>query len=175
MRNSGGGHGRKKKLAPMDRFSEYERNFVKTYNHMISSRVVDFAVKQNAGVIKLELLEGFSKDKRNGFILRNWSYFELQTQIEYKAKRMGIDVIYIDPYHTSQTCSGCGHWEDGQRIDQATFVCKSCGEKINADYNAARNIAMSTKEVKKREDCEFYKKHSGSDTAQPTSRLEDEV
>ena len=55
----------------------------------------------------------------------------------------------IDPYHTSQICSCCGHWEEGQRINQSTFICKNpeCknfGVKINADFNASRNIALST-------------------------------
>ena len=77
--------------------------------------------------------------------------------IEYKAKAAGLEVRYIDPYHTSQTCSYCGHYEKGQRISQSKFVCKNpeCSggkgkqradgtfEGINADWNAARNIALS--------------------------------
>ena len=81
--------------------------------------------------------------------------------IEYKAKAAGIEVRYIDPYHTSQTCSFCGHYEKGQRLNQSKFVCKNPDcvkgkgkqrsdgsfEGINADWNAARNIALSTKIV----------------------------
>ena len=112
----------------------------------------------------MERLTGFGRDKHDEvdsdfkFILRYWSFFELQTMIEYKANAAGIEVRYIDPYHTSQTCSFCGHYEKGQRISQSTFVCKNpdCekgkGKKhsdgtyegINADWNAARNIALST-------------------------------
>lgn len=71
--------------------------------------------------------------------------------IEYKAKLEGIEVKYIDPAYTSQTCSYCG--ERGERKKQEEFVCtnpqcKRRGEKINADFNAARNIAMSKKIVK---------------------------
>ena len=164
-----GGHGRKKKLQALDRFTEKERNFVKTYNHMISSKIVDFCVKNNAGTLNLELLEGFSEKQRNNFILRNWSYYELQSMIEYKAKIAGIVVNYIDPYHTSQSCSKCGHYEEGQRgkIVEGEFIsklhggdiflCKECGTKLNSDFNAARNIAKSTKRVDKKEDCEYYR------------------
>ena len=81
--------------------------------------------------------------------------------IEYKAKMEGIIVRYIDPYHTSQTCHICGHYESGQRLSQASFVCKSCGEEHNADYNAGKNIAMSTKFVTEKSECEFYKKKKG--------------
>ena len=136
-----GGHGRKKKMQPLDKFREKERNFVKTYNHYVSKEVVDFAVKNNAKYINMEDLSGFKGDNR---ILRNWSYYELQQFIEYKAAKYGIVVRYINPYHTSQVCSCCGHWEEGQRMDQAHFVCKKCGTELNADYNAARNISMST-------------------------------
>ena len=85
---------------------------------------------------------------------RNWSYFELQKMVEYKAKLYNIEVRYVNPRHTSQTCSFCGHLEDGQRLSQQEFLCKNpkCDNKddknenkiINADYNGARNIARST-------------------------------
>lgn len=136
-----GGHGRKKKLKPLERLSDRERNFVKTYNHYVSKNVVDFAVKNKAKYINIEDLTGYDTSK---FILRNWSYYELQQFITYKAKKYGIEVRKINPCYTSQVCSCCGHWEEGQRIDQAHFKCKSCGEELNADFNASRNIAKST-------------------------------
>lgn len=140
LKNSSGGHGRNKKLKPLDRFTEYEKNFVQTYSHMVSKRVVDFAVKHNAKYINVEDLEGY---RASDFILRNWSYYQLQQYITYKAGIYGIEVRKINPYHTSQICSCCGHWEDGQRIDQSHFKCKSCGAELNADFNAAKNIAKS--------------------------------
>ena len=140
-----GGHGRGKKLKALDNITEKERNFVKTYNHFVSKNVVDFAVKNKAKYINIENLEGFDS---NEFVLRNWSYYELQQFITYKASKYGIEVRKINPYHTSQICSCCGHWEQGQRLDQAHFKCKSCGAELNADFNGARNIAMSKKFVK---------------------------
>ena len=143
LKYSNGGHGRKKKMKPMDRFTKAEKNFATTYNHMISKRVVDFAIKNKAKYINLENLKGFDKNKT---ILRNWSYYQLQGFITYKADKYGIVVRKINPYHTSQTCSYCGHWEEGQR-EGRDFKCKSCGYKENADFNAARNIAMSNEFV----------------------------
>lgn len=173
-----GGHGRSKKLKGLDRIKGKERNFARSYNHFISKEVVDFALKNLAGVIKMELPEGFGRAETHAFVLRNWSYFELQNMIEYKAKRKGIKVVKIDPYHTSQTCSACGHFEEGQRVDQATFVCKGCGEKMNTDFNAALNIARSDKVVTKKEQCEAYKKMKaegsdrGADEMQKENREE---
>ena len=151
-----GGKGRQKKLKTLKSLEQKERNFSRSYNHFISKEVVEFALNKRAGVIKLEMLEGFGQEERHAFVLRNWSYFELQNMIEYKAERVGIKVVKIDPYHTSQTCSACGNYEEGQRKDDK-FECKSCNEKLDADYNAALNIARSDKIVSKKEECEYYK------------------
>jgi len=160
-----GGHGRKQKLKALERIKDKERNFARSYNHGVSREVVNFALKHNAGVVKLEFLKGFGEDKRHAFVLRNWSYFELQSMIEYKAKREGIAVVNVDPYHTSQTCSTCGNYEHGQR-DGHNFKCKICGENLQADHNAALNIARSEYIVKKKEDCEFYKQSRPGPTAE---------
>ena len=147
LAKSNGGHGRKKKMAAIERFEQYESNWVRSYNHMVSRRIVDFAIKNQAKYINIECLEGFG-ESGHSYILRNWSYYQLQQDIIYKANMVGIEVRKVNPYHTSQTCSCCGHWEEGQRKDQAHFVCGSCGAELNADFNAARNIAMSTDFVK---------------------------
>lgn len=152
-----GGHGRKKKLEPLEKLKGKERNWVHTQNHVYSREVIKQALKQNAGTIHMESLKDFGKGKDGyvkdeyKYLLRYWSYYELQSMIEYKAKLEGIEVKYIDPAYTSQTCSYCG--ERGERKKQEEFVCtnpqcKRRGEKINADFNAARNIAMSKKIVK---------------------------
>jgi putative transposase len=47
----------------------------------------------------------------------------------------------VNPAHTSQTCSGCGHRDPESRESQSRFRCRACGLTVNADVNAARNIA----------------------------------
>lgn len=161
--STNGGHGRKQKLQALERLEGKERNWVHLQNHIFSKTLIEYALKSDAGVIQMERLTGFGRDKFDEvddgykFILRYWSFFELQSMIEYKANAAGIEVRYVNPYHTSQTCSFCGHYEKGQRVNQSTFICKNpdCekgkGKKrkdgtfegINADWNAARNIALS--------------------------------
>lgn len=141
LQNVRGGKGRKDKMAALDNMRENERNWVKTYNHALSKRVVAFAVKNKCAKIQLEKL---SSDGFNNRILRNWSYYELQSMIEYKAEREGIEVVYINPAYTSQTCSKCGYVDKENRESQERFACKSCGFELNADHNAAINIARST-------------------------------
>lgn len=149
LKNSNGGHGRKKKLKPLDRMDKAEARFVETYCHMVSKRVVEFAVKNRAKYINIENLNGYDSSE---FILRNWSFYKLQQYITYKAERYGIVVRKVNPCYTSQICSVCGNWEPDQRKSQAKFECanEECASHdkykygFNADFNAARNIAMST-------------------------------
>ena len=144
LKNVKGGKGRHKKLKNLDRLSECERNFAKTYNHMISKRIVEFAKKHKCEFINMENLtkEGFSDS-----ILRNWSYYELQSMVEYKADRIGIKVRYVNPSYTSQTCSRCGHIDKENRQTQEKFICTKCGFELNADHNASINIARSKEYV----------------------------
>lgn len=153
-----GGRGRKKKLAPLEKLREKERNWVRTKNHIFSREIIKYALKIGAGTIHLEKLKNIGKDKEGNieeskkYILRNWSYHELQEMIEYKAAMEGITVKYVNPAYTSQTCSCCGN--RGERISQSIFkcLCPECSEyekEVNADYNAARNIARSEIFVKK--------------------------
>lgn len=168
--STNGGHGRKQKLQALERLEGKERKWVQLQNHIFSKELINFALQNNAGVIQMENLSGFGKnkydevDEKFKYILRYWSFFELQTMIEYKADKVGIEVKYVNPYHTSQTCSFCGHYEQGQRINQSTFICKNpdCKEGkgkqnsdgsyngINADWNAARNIALSKDYIDKK-------------------------
>ena len=140
-----GGKGRNKKMQALDRLRDKEKNFATTYNHMISKNVVEFAKKNQCEYINMEKL---TKDGFNNTILRNWSYYQLQQYIEYKAEREGIKVRYIDPAYTSQTCARCGHVDKENRQTQEKFICTECGFELNADHNAAINIARSDKFVK---------------------------
>ena len=140
-----GGKGRKKKTQALDRLRDKEKNFATTYNHMISKNVVEFAKKNQCEYINMEKL---TKDGFNNKILRNWSYYQLQQYIEYKAEREGIKVRYIDPAYTSQTCARCGHIDKENRQTQEKFICTKCGFELNADHNASINIARSDKYIK---------------------------
>lgn len=140
-----GGKGRNKKMQALDRLRDKEKNFATTYNHMISKNVVEFAKKNQCEYINMEKL---TKDGFNNKILRNWSYYQLQQYIEYKAEREGIQVRYIDPAYTSQTCARCGHIDKENRQTQEKFICTKCGFELNADHNASINIARSDKYIK---------------------------
>lgn len=132
------GHGIKTRIKPIKFAEEKIANFRNTVNHNYSRYIIDFAVRNGCGTIQMENLKGINKDN---FFLKNWTYHDLQEKIKYKAQEAGIDVILVNPQYTSQRCSSCGVIDKENRIDQAKFVCKSCGFCCNADYNAALNIS----------------------------------
>ncbi len=136
------GHGYKTRVKGIN--DSYVSNFADTYNHKISKYVVDFAVKNDCGVIQMEDLSGATSNKYDRF-LKEWSYYDLQTKIGYKAEEQGIEFVKINPKYTSKRCSKCGCIHEDNRNckdDQAKFECQVCGHKENADVNASKNIAI---------------------------------
>lgn len=138
LQYSKGGKGRKKKLKALERFRAKERNFAKTYNHTLSSNIVNFARVNKCEYINLEKLTKNGFDNR---LLGLWGYYELQNMIEYKAERQCIKIRLVEASYTSQTCSQCGHIDKDNRQAQSKFVCLNCSFTANADYNASMNIA----------------------------------
>ena len=138
------GHGYKTKMKPVNKIRDKISNFSDTYNHKISKYIVHFAVESNCGIIQMEDLSGATEDTHNK-ILKEWSYYDLQEKIEYKAKEQGIEVIKINPKYTSKRCSKCGNIHTDNRDcknNQAKFKCVVCGHEENADINASKNIAI---------------------------------
>ena len=136
-----GTKGAKKRLKKL---AGREARFRKHENHVISKTVVKLAKGTDRGIV-LENLKGINgrttvrrSDRARHF---RWSFSQLRSFIEYKAKLVGVPVIAVDPRNTSRTCNICGHCEKANRTSQAIFLCKSCGYSVNADFNAARNLA----------------------------------
>lgn len=138
------GHGRKTKMAKLENLRNKVHNFNDLYNHKVSRYIVNLAKKRNCGVIQMEDLSKATKEVTDRF-LKEWSYYDLQTKIEYKSKKEGIKVIKVNPKYTSKRCSKCGCIHKDNRDcknNQAKFKCVICGYELNADINASRNIAI---------------------------------
>ncbi len=121
----------------LKKLSGKEQRFMAWINHNISKDIVS---KFKGNKIVMENLKGIRKQrrgKRMNYWISNWSFYQLQCFIQYKAERKGIEVIKVKPNYTSQICSKCGTL--GSR-SSANFVCH-CGFSLNADLNASRNLA----------------------------------
>ena len=122
-------------------------------NHIIAKQLVATAERTSRG-IALEDLSGIrqrvtaKKDQRAR--LHSWAFAQLGAFVEYKARRAGVPVVFVDPRNTSRQCSECWHTHRTNRVTQARFVCRSCGIVRHADHNGSRNIAHRGEAVWKR-------------------------
>jgi putative transposase len=130
------------KFGALKACKDRESRIVRDLNHKLSRKLVSMAKEQNAALV-FEDLSGIRKTKKQypsfKYALHSWSFYQLQTFVEYKAKLLGVPVLYVDPAYTSQDCSRCG--ARGQR-SRKSFVCPVCGHVDHADVNAAFNIAL---------------------------------
>jgi transposase len=62
------------------------------------------------------------------------------TEHSTKPRLQAYLLIKVDPAYTSQVCSECGY-TDRKNRNGSDFKCKQCGHSMDADYNAAINIA----------------------------------
>ena len=123
------GHGYKTRMNPVDKVRDKVSNFADTINHKYSKYIVEFAEKSGCGVIQMEDLSGATANVNEKF-LKEWSYYDLQQKIIYKAKEKGIEVRKISPKYTSKRCNKCGNIHEDNRNckdNQAKFKCVICG------------------------------------------------
>ena len=138
-------YGRAKRVDKIREQKGKERRWMSDINHKLSKSIVEIASQYDNPVIVLERLDGIRDrvraSKRFNRMMSSWAFRQLNDFIQYKADRLGIEVLYVDPRNTSKACNKCGHATRSNRPSQSQFRCVSCGYTCNADANAAINIA----------------------------------
>ncbi len=114
-------------------------------HHQISRQIVDLTAAYERPVMVFETLDGIRSrvdgSQRFHRRMNSWAFRQWMDFVTYKAALAGIRVVFVDPRGTSKACSGCGHSSRSNRPDQSYARCVHCGYELNADLNAARNIA----------------------------------
>ena len=136
--------GTKSAKRKLKKLSGRERRFATDVNHSTAKSLVKIAQCNRLGLAfedlkhirkRVQVRRGQRDD------LHSWAFYQLQSFAAYKAQRVGIPTVWVDPRNTSRTCSRCGYCGKANRQTQAVFECQSCGYTANADENAAKNIA----------------------------------
>lgn len=128
----------------LQKMARHESRFRRNVNHVIAKQLVAHA-KDTHAALSLEDLTGIRdrmtvrKGQRNK--QHGWSFRQLREFIAYKAQRLGVPLVLVDPRHSSQECAQCGYVDKRNRRSQAEFSCLQCGHTAHADTNAARNLA----------------------------------
>jgi len=103
-----------------------EQRIIRDINHKVSTKLVNEVYKVKGGLV-FEDLKGIrttAKTRRKQrYSLNSWSFYQLQMFVEYKAKKLGVPIYYVEPQYTSQRCCKCGHIERANRKGNL-FNCK---------------------------------------------------
>lgn len=76
----------------------------------------------------------------NRWLNSHWAFRKFRSMLEQKTRRRGEALLLVvEPSGTSSLCYKCG--TKGKR-EKWKFTCPNCGNQINADLNAAINIAL---------------------------------
>ncbi len=132
--------GKLKKLSAIRKQQNKEHRYMKDQNHKISRQIVNMAIDDQVSVIKIEKLKNIRQttrtSRKNAKNLHNWSFYQLQMFIAYKAALAGIRVVEVNPAYTSQTCPIC---EKRNKAIDRTYRCP-CGFHAHRDRVGAINI-----------------------------------
>ncbi|MCB5933475.1 transposase [Caldibacillus thermoamylovorans] len=132
--------GKKKKLNAIRNSKNKEQRWMKDKDHKISRAIVNFAKENKVSVIRLERLANIRQttrtSRKNEKNLHTWSFYRLSQFIEYKANLEGIEVEYVNPAYTSQTCPRCS---EKNKAQDRKYKCR-CGFEKHRDIVGAMNI-----------------------------------
>jgi len=149
--------------------SHKQRRFTKQFVRWVVKRFVDWAKDALIVMEKLRLPQG-RKKKRAKALNRTLSlmpYGMVRKTIEEICEEQGLQVIFVPPAGTSQTCPACG--QKGERPKRDLFVCPHCGYSEHADIVGARNVLRRGFEMLLRDGAEAGDKPAG--LCQPCSSL----
>jgi len=81
------------------------------------------------------------QDNGNEYNANIWWFNKVIRWLGEVLQEYGIKLNVINEYGTSKQCSICSMNHENGRIKRGLYICESTGIEINADLNAARNIA----------------------------------
>lgn len=137
-RKKRGGSNRRKAVKHLAKFSQHVANQRRDFHHKTALELVkkygkiaheDLNVK---GMIRsLKLAKSAHDAGWSGFI----------AILSHKAESAGVEVVAVNPRHTTQTCSNCGCLpEVSLTLKDRLYHCLHCGFLLDRDFNAAINI-----------------------------------
>ncbi len=106
---------------------------------------IRFLAKTLHGMGVNEVFVGYpylvSQDDGNEYNTNVWWFRRVINWLGDVLEEYGIKLNIVNEYGTSKQCSICNMKHENGRVKRGLYVCESTGIKINADLNAARNIA----------------------------------
>jgi len=82
-----------------------------------------------------------TQDNGNEILVLYWWFRKVAKWLYEVLQEYGIELYIVIEYGTSRECSICHIEHKGARIHRGLYVCEKTKKKLNADLNAATNIA----------------------------------
>lgn len=129
-------------------YKEMSRKIALLHEH-IANRRKDFAHKQsrkiansyNAVCVEDINLRGMAGSLKLGKSTNDNGFGMFRDMLEYKLAEQGKHLIFLDKWFpSSKTCHHCGFINVDLQLNDRTWTCPSCGNTVNRDVNAAKNI-----------------------------------
>jgi putative transposase len=106
---------------------------------------IRFLAKTLHGMGVNEVFVGYpymvSQDDGNEYNTNVWWFSKIINWLKDVLEEYGIRLNIVNEYGTSRQCSICDVEHENGRVMRGLYICPVTGIKINADLNAARNIA----------------------------------
>ncbi len=120
------------------------KNVINNFMNQAVNYIVKYCLSKRIGNIIIgelkEIKNGMNMGKINNQNFQYIPYGLFKQKLKSKCEYYGINYIEVDEAYTSQTCSVCGDINRNNRKHRGLYVCKKCGNVMNADVNGALNI-----------------------------------
>ncbi|MGZ0086689.1 RNA-guided endonuclease InsQ/TnpB family protein [Caldibacillus thermoamylovorans] len=116
---------------------------LKDIRHNYIHQITTSLVKTKPEYVVMESLNthGMLKNRKLSKAIQEQTFHEFKRQMEYKCAWNGIKFILADRFFpSSKTCSHCGVVKEKLSLSERTFICDECGNQIDRDVNASRNL-----------------------------------
>lgn len=132
------GKNRRKAVTALARVHAHVANQRKDFHHKTALSLVrrfGFIAHEDLNVKGMVRSLNLAKSTHDA----GWSQF--LAILSHKAECAGVEVVAVDPRHTTQACNRCGCLPPVPiRLSCRTYSCCHCGFTLDRDYNAAINI-----------------------------------
>ena len=136
-KNEGGANRRKY----ADRLARIHARVANVRADVLHKATTDLAARYETVVAEDLNVTGMLANRRLARAVADQGFGQARRMLGYKTTQNGGQLVVADRwYPSSKTCSACGWRKPSLTLAKRTFTCEACGQVLERDENAARNL-----------------------------------